>query len=54
MKNETPFLRDIEVAIRYDISRSTIWRWLKEGKFPRPVKLGAASTRWLISDLEEW
>jgi prophage regulatory protein len=54
MKNETPFLRDIEVAIRYDISRSTIWRWLKNGKFPRPVKLGAASTRWRISDLEEW
>lgn len=54
MKNTTPFLRDIEVAIRYGISRSTIWRWLKQGRFPQPIKLGAASTRWRLSDLEDW
>ena len=33
MKSETPFLRDIEVANRYGVSRSTIWRWVKEKKF---------------------
>jgi len=54
MNNSTPFLRDIEVAIRYSISRSTIWRWLKNGKFPKPIKLGTASTRWRLDDLEAW
>lgn len=54
MSYTTPFLRDIEIAERYDISRSTIWRWVKEDRFPRPIKLGPASTRWLITDLEAW
>jgi prophage regulatory protein len=54
MRNSTPFLRDTAVAIRYDISRSTIWRWVKEDRFPKPIKLGPASTRWRIADLEAW
>jgi prophage regulatory protein len=54
MSNTTPFLRDIEVAIRYNISRSTIWRWVKNGRFPKPIKLGVGSTRWRFSDLETW
>lgn len=54
MQNTTPFLRDIEVAKRYKLSRSTIWRWVNEGRFPSPMKLGPSSTRWRLSDLEEW
>jgi prophage regulatory protein len=54
MKNITAFLRDTEVAIRYGVSRPTIWRWTKNGKFPKPVKLGAGSTRWRSSDIEAW
>ncbi len=54
MKNETPFLRDIEVAKRYGVSRPTIWRWVSNGNFPRPIKLSAGSARWSFSDLEVW
>ncbi len=54
MKNLTPFLRDTEVANRYSVSRPTIWRWVKEGRFPKPIKLGIGSTRWRYSDLEAW
>lgn len=54
MKNTTPFLKDIEVAVRYNISRSTVWRWVKADQFPKPIKFGAASTRWRITDLEVW
>lgn len=54
MKNETHFLRVSEVAARYGISRSTVWRWLKKGKIPKPIKLGEDSTRWRLSDLEAW
>lgn len=54
MKNDTPFLRDIEVAHRYGVSRPTIWRWLKKGKIPRPIKIGEGSSRWRFSDLENW
>lgn len=48
------FFRDIEVAIRYNISRPTIWRWVKQGKFPKPVKLGGGTSRWKLSELEVW
>lgn len=54
MKNITAFLRDTEAAVRYGVSRPTIWRWTRNGKFPKPVKLGAGSTRWRSTDLEAW
>lgn len=54
IKNETVYLRDVDVAIRYDVSRPTIWRWVKRGNFPQPVKLSNGATRWRISDLLDW
>lgn len=54
MQNLTPFLRDTEIASRYSISRPTVWRWVKQGKFPKPVKLGGGSTRWRLIDLQAW
>lgn len=54
MKNSQVYLADTGVSIRYSVSRSTIWRWLKEGKFPKPIRLGEGSTRWRLSDLEDW
>jgi prophage regulatory protein len=54
MNNVTPYLRDTEAAHRYGISRPTIWRWVKNGKFPKPIKLSTGSTRWRLADLESW
>lgn len=28
------------------VSPATIWRWVREGKFPKPYKLGPAVTVW--------
>ena len=47
-------LSDKAVAIRFEISRATVWRWVKENKFPKPIKLSAGSTRWKLSDIEAW
>ena len=41
------------VAARYDVHKQTIWRWVQEGKFPKPVKVNG-STRWKLSDIESW
>lgn len=54
MTDETIYLKDTEVAVRYKISRSTVWRWLKTGIFPDPVKIGQGVTRWKLSELEKW
>ncbi len=48
------FLRDTEVAQRYNISRPTVWRWVKDGNFPKPIRLGGGSSRWKLEDLESW
>ncbi len=47
-------LSDRAVAFRFEISRATVWRWVKENKFPKPIKLSAGSTRWKLSDIEAW
>jgi prophage regulatory protein len=28
------------------VSRNTIWRWVREDRFPKPFKLGPATTVW--------
>jgi prophage regulatory protein len=46
------YLTDEQVAARYTISRMTVWRWAREGRLPRPVKLGPNVTRWVQAELE--
>ncbi len=54
MTHTDQFLSDKKVADRYEIGRSTVWRWLKTNPdFPPPIKL-AGSTRWKLSDLLAW
>lgn len=37
-----------------DKSRPTIYRWSREGFFPKPVKIGPNSSAWRIADLHTW
>lgn len=48
------FLTDKQVAARYSVARSTPWRWVERGQFPKPVKLSPGCTRWRVSDVEAW
>ena len=36
------------------ISRSTLWRWVNEGKFPKPIKLSEGVTVWRVEEVEAW
>jgi len=54
MKTTPQYLTDKDTANRYTVSRGTIWRWIREGDFPQPVKFGASSTRWHLAELEAW
>lgn len=36
------------------LGRVTVWRWGRDGKFPRPVSLGPNCTGWLRSEVEDW
>lgn len=46
------YVRDVDLATRYRVSRNTIWRWTKEGRLPAPVRLGPGCTRWSMADIE--
>lgn len=47
-------LRRPEVEACTGLSRSTLYDWMKRGKFPQPVKLGARIVAWRESDVRAW
>ncbi|MBV6447961.1 AlpA family phage regulatory protein [Nitrosomonas sp.] len=52
---ETKFLRLPKVReIVGGVGASTIWSWVKQGKFPQPVRLSENCTAWLAADVEKW
>ena len=44
-------MKDREVCERMRCGRSTLWRWVKDGDFPKPLKIGGM-TRWKESVVE--
>lgn len=48
------FLRLPQVLARVAISRSTLWRRVHDGSFPKPLKLSARVTVWRSNDVEGW
>lgn len=40
-----------EVLALLPISKSSWWAGVKDGQFPRPVKLGPRTTTWRLSDI---
>lgn len=49
------FLSDKQVADRYSVTRTSIWRWLKKDPtFPKPISLSAGCSRWRLEELEAW
>ena len=47
-------LRLSEVQTRTALGRSTIYRLMRNGDFPEPLKIGARAVRWRESEIEEW
>jgi prophage regulatory protein len=47
-------LRLPTVKARTGASRSSIYLWVSEGSFPRPVSLGARAVGWIESEVDEW
>ena len=49
--NPKSLLRLPDVLRLVPISKSAWWAGVKEGRFPRPVKLGPRTTAWRASDV---
>ncbi|AVH35900.1 AlpA family transcriptional regulator [Pseudomonas monteilii] len=48
------FMRIAEVTRVTALSRNTIYKRMREGTFPKQVKLGPNSVAWLQSDISAW
>jgi prophage regulatory protein len=50
----TCILRRRDVMLRTGLSRSTIYKYMALGEFPKPVRLGSKAVGWRDSDIEAW
>jgi prophage regulatory protein len=45
-------IRPRMLARRLSIHPQTLWRWVREGRWPRPVRLGPNSCGWRAATVE--
>lgn len=50
----TGFQRQVQVLKLVPFSKSTLWRRVKEGTFPKPLKLSDRVTVWRVEDIRQW
>lgn len=50
----TRLIRLPEVMNRVGLGRSTIYRWMSEGRFPKPVQLGGHAVAWVETEVDAW
>lgn len=49
------YLRARDLLNRFGVSRVTLYRWVVNGTFPAPTRLGCSRTTfWNASDVERW
>ena len=47
-------IRMPELSARTGLSRTTIYRRVKDGTLPRPLLIGSASIAWRESQIDDW
>jgi prophage regulatory protein len=47
-------LRWPAVQARIGVSKVTVWRWRRAGKFPEPVQLGPHVVAWPEAEIDAW
>ena len=47
-------LKNSEVCRMVGISRTTLWRLVRDGTFPNPLKISSMTRRWPASEVEAW
>ena len=48
------YVRVSQLTKMIPVSKASIWRKVKDGSFPKPVKLGERITAWHMDDIEAW
>jgi predicted DNA-binding transcriptional regulator AlpA len=48
---ESAHVRLPVVAALHGVGPATVWRWVRSGRLPAPVKLGPNTTAWRVGEL---
>ena len=51
---EPRILRLREVQQQTRLSKATIYRLLRSGAFPKPIRLGVRAVGWRTEEIDEW
>lgn len=51
--NNIGFMRLEEVLKIFAISRTTLYRWIEQGRLPKPIQIGQRMTRWDRREIAE-
>ena len=54
LETEDRLITRREVERLVGLARPTIYRMLKSGRFPRPVRIGSTAVRWRLSEVVAW
>ena len=57
--SDEKYLKVGEVAEALGVARTTIYRWVDSGHFPKPLVFGPendknSTTRWLRTEIDDW
>ena len=56
--DEDQLLKLGDIKEKINVSYSTLYRWIDDGSFPKPLVFGKgeknATTRWVRKEVEEW
>ena len=48
------YISSAQLAERYGVNRSTIWRWHRRGVIPPPINISRSCTRWKLETIEAY
>lgn len=51
---EHKLLRIAAVLERTALSRASVYKFMNDGSFPRPVAIGARAVAWVEADIDDW
>jgi prophage regulatory protein len=52
--DEIKLYRLRELSARIGLGRTAIYEAIQEGRFPRPIRIGARAVAWRHQDVESW
>lgn len=47
-------LQTARLCVHLGVNSSTIWRWIRERNFPKPIEVGTKVRMWRAVDVENW